>query len=298
MKTESQLIEIETVKPKIVVYTDISYSQPYDPYFGITNLKLDILKPEIENKKLPLVIYIPGGGFMRSPKANYIQQKVTIAESGFVVASVEYRVLPIGKFPDSLIDIKSAIRYLKAHAEQFNIDKNKVIVMGESAGGYLAAITGTTNGSIDFDKGDYLNENSLINGVVDLYGISDLTKIAADFSSIIQKTHNSPSSPEAIFLNGVSVFKEGGSVNADFEKAKKANPITYISSKTPPFLLMHGTVDMLVSPSQSDLLYQSLIENNIQAERYLIKGAGHGDFHWCQPKVINIIINFLNKILK
>ena len=78
MKTESQLIEIETVKPKIVVYTDISYSQPYDPYFGITNLKLDILKPEVENKKLPLVIYIPGGGFMRSPKANYIQQKVTI----------------------------------------------------------------------------------------------------------------------------------------------------------------------------------------------------------------------------
>ena len=61
---------------------------------------------------------------------------------------------------------------------------------------------------------------------------------------------------------------------------------------------MHGTVDMLVSPSQSDLLYHSLIENNIQAERYLLKGAGHGDFHWCQPKVINIIINFLNKILK
>ena len=116
MKTESQLIEIETVKPKIVVYTDISYSQPYDPYFGITNLKLDILKPEIENKKLPLVIYIPGGGFMRSPKANYIQQKVTIAESGFVVASVEYSGLPIAKFPDALIDIKSAIRYLKAHA--------------------------------------------------------------------------------------------------------------------------------------------------------------------------------------
>lgn len=89
-----------------------------------------------------------------------------------------------------------------------------------------------------------------------LYGISDLTKITADFSSVIQKTHNSPSSPEVIFLNGVSVFKEEGSVNADFEKAKRANPITYISSKTPPFLLMHGTVDMLVSPSQSDLLYQ------------------------------------------
>lgn len=298
MTASSKIIDIKVVKPRVLVYPDITYAQPYDPYFGISSLKLDIFKPEVKEKNLPLVIYIPGGGFMRSPKVNYLQQKVAIAEAGFIVASIEYRVLPTSKFPDSLVDIKSAIRFLKAHAEEFNINKNKIIVMGESAGGYLAAITGTTNGFIEFDKGDYLNENSLINGVIDLYGISDLTKIASDFSLSIQKTHNSPSAPEALFLNGVAVFKEGGSVSSDPEKVKKSNPMSYISTNTPPFLLMHGDSDILVSPSETDILYQALIKHGIKAERYLIKGVGHGDYHWCQPEIINIIINFLNETLK
>lgn len=298
MEINSEIIEVKTTKPKLLTYTNITYSQPYDPYFGITSLKLDILKPEVKEKKLPLVIYIPGGGFMRSPKANYSQQKVAIAEAGFVVASIEYRVLPIGTFPGSLIDVKSAIRFLKAHSEEFNINKDKIVVMGESAGGYLAAITGTTNGLTEFDKGDYLNENSFINGVIDLYGISDLTKIASDFSLNIQKTHNSPAAPEALFLNGVAVFKEGDSVNSDLEKAKKSNPLTYISNNTPPFLLMHGDADILVSPSQTNILHQALIKAGIESKRYVIKHAGHGDSHWCQSEIINIIINFLNKNLK
>ena len=294
----NQNLNVQLKDPLIQLISDVVYEQV--PIAGYNNvaMKMDILKPE-KDKKMPAIIYIPGGGFISANKDSYIQQRMKLAQADYVVASIEYRVAPTVTFPQPLEDVKTAIRYLKAHAEQFNIDPNKIGVMGDSAGGYLAAITGTTNGIKQFDQGDNLKQSSDIQGVVDLYGLSDLTKIGDDYSQKVQQAHKSAGATEALWVNGSPVFGgQDGGILANKEKAQAANPISYISKQTPPFLLMHGDQDRLVSPSQTEILHQALVEKGIESTRYLVKGAGHGGVYWNQPEVMKVIIDFFDKHFK
>lgn len=296
-KKKSIILDFPLTKYQVLEYPDITFSQPKGILNNIFNLNLDLLKPN-DDKVFPLVVFVTGGGFFLAPKYNYLQQRIALAEAGFIVASIEYRVIPQGKFPDALVDVKNAIRFLKANAYKFGIDKEKVVVMGESAGGYLAALTATTNNCKEFEIGENLSESSNVQAAIDIYGLSDLTKVGDDFSKAIQEAHASPSSPEAIFINGLSLFDKGGSIKDNINFVEKANPITYISKSTPPFLLMHGDKDSLVSPSQTEILFEALLENGVDAHRYIVKNANHADKYWYQPEIINIIIKFLNKILK
>jgi acetyl esterase/lipase len=200
-------------------------------------------------------------------------------------------------FPGPLEDVKTAIRYLRTNAAKFGIDPTKIAVMGESAGGYYAAMAATTNGVKEFDKGEYLNQSSDVQAAVDLYGLSDLTKVGNDFSNEIKEAHKSPAVPEAMLVNGIP-FQAGGSILSNPEKAKKANPITYISKQTPPFLLMNGDADNVVSPSQTKILHEALLSHNIDSTRYVIKGADHAGLLWYQPEIMDIVIKFLDKNLK
>lgn len=296
-KVESIVLEFPLTKYQVLDYPDITFSQPNGTLNNLFNLKLDLLKPN-DDGLFPLVVFVTGGGFFLSPKYNYLQQRLAMAESGYVVASIEYRVIPQGKFPDALVDVKNAIRFLKSNAKKFGIDKERVAIMGESAGGYLAALAATTNNCKEFEIGENLDECSCVQAAIDIYGLSDLTKVGDDFSNEIQQAHASPASPEAIFINGLSLFSKGGSIQDNLELAEKANPIKYISKNTPPFLLMHGDKDSLVSPSQTKILFEALLKNKIEAQRYIVKNANHADKYWYQPEVIKIIIEFLNKNLK
>ena len=240
---ESLILDIKLTRQMVNYMQNITYSQPLGQMNENIKLEMDIIKPVVNTNKLPAVIFVTGGGFVSSPKSNYLQQRLQIAEAGYVVASIEYRKVPTGIFPEPLEDVKSAIRYLRTNADKYGIDKNKIAVMGESAGGYLSAITGTTNGYKQFDKGDNLNQSSDVQATIDIYGLSDLTTVGEDFSKEIQEAHKSAAAPEALWVNGVALFEKGGSINSNPEKAKAANPMTYISKNTPPFLLLHGDKD-------------------------------------------------------
>lgn len=293
------ILKLELNKPLVNLTTDIVFSQ-YTRGYANACLKMDILKPQSE-KPLPALVFIPGGGFVSSNKDAYIQQRLKIAENGYIVASIEYRNIPDGVFPEPLQDVKSAIRYLRANAKKFNIDKENIAVMGNSAGGYLAALTGTTNGLKEFDEGDNLNEKSDIKAAIDIYGLSDLTSIGHGYPELVQRVHKSPAAPEALWVHGMPIRTRqlGFGINDDLEKANKANPITYISKATTvPFLLMHGSKDTLVSPYQTKILHEALLEKGIESTRYIIDGAEHGGIYWIQPEIINLIIEFLNKHLK
>ena len=142
-----------------------------------------------ENK--PAVIYFPGGGFTTTDYEKFIEMRYALAKAGFVVAAAEYRVVP-NKFPAILEDGKSAVRFLKAHANDFGIDPQKIGVLGDSAGGYLAQMVAVTGEEKEFDKGENLQIDSTVQAAATLYGISDLRNIGAGFSEAIQKVHNSP----------------------------------------------------------------------------------------------------------
>ncbi|MGV6988507.1 alpha/beta hydrolase fold domain-containing protein [Testudinibacter sp. P80/BLE/0925] len=293
---QSTLIEVAIEKPLVNEWQDITYAQPLVMGRPL-NLKMDLLKPQSE-EPLPAVLFVTGGGFLMSPKANYIQQRLAIAEAGYVVASIEYRHIPQGKFPDPLLDVKSAVRYLRAHAEEFGIDKDKIAIMGESAGGYFAALAATTNGEREFDVGENLDQSSVVQAAIDLYGLSDLTQIGADYSAEVQALHDGDNVSEALMLNGIPPFAAGGAVKANPELAAQANPITHISNNTPPFLLLHGDADVLVSPSQTQILFEALAEKGVSAERYVVKNADHAGVYWAQPQVMQRVIDFLNQQFK
>ncbi|WP_394352346.1 alpha/beta hydrolase fold domain-containing protein [Campylobacter californiensis] len=259
---------------------------------------MDIIKP-VSKELLPTVVFVPGGGFVSSNKSKFLQNRMALAEAGYVVASIEYRVAPEVTFPRPLMDVKSAIRFLRANHKRFGIDPERIAVMGNSAGGYLAAITGTTNGLKEFEDGENLDQKSDVKAVVDIYGLSDLNKIGYGYEKELEEEHYSASAPEAIWLNGMATnSRTSGSILQYPKRATAANPITYINKNTPSFLIMVGDKDRRVSPNQSELMHEALLKAGAQSKLYIIKGADHGGVEWAQDEISNIIIKFLDENLK
>jgi dipeptidyl aminopeptidase/acylaminoacyl peptidase len=188
---------------------------------------------------------------------------------------------------------------------QMDIDRGKIAVWGKSAGGYIAAMVGTTNSIKQFDLGDNLDQSSDVQAVIDQFGPSDLSKIGADFNPAYQRVLLSPGNNTAQWVYGPGTKK---SVSNDLRAIARANPATYVNSSDPAFLLFHGTADKLVSPSQTLLLHNGLLAKRVDSTRYVVIGAGHGDlsfmgeakagYAWSTQKVMGIIVTFLDKHLK
>lgn len=173
------MLKVDVKTPLINQISNVVYEQvPMRGYPSVA-MKMDILQPKAK-EKLPAIVFVTGGGFINANKDNGIQLRMHLAEAGYVVASIQYRVAPTAKFPQPLEDVKASIRYLKAHADQFGIDPERVGIVGGSAGGYLTAMAATTSGTTTFDKGENLNVTSDVKAAVDLYGLSDLTRIGDD----------------------------------------------------------------------------------------------------------------------
>ena len=294
----SKQLEVQIEKPEILLISNVVYEQVPSRGYSNVPMQMDILKPRT-GKNLPAVVFVTGGGFINANKDNGIQLRMHLAEQGYVVGSINYRVAPTARFPEPLEDVKAAIRYLKANAEKWGIDPEHVGIVGGSAGGYLTAMAGTTSGTRSFDKGENLQVTSDVQAAVDLYGLSDLTRVGSDFSEDVQRRHRSAGATEALWVNGSAVFggKDGG-ILADKEAAEAANPIHYISKNSAPMLLMHGTADSVVSPSQTDLLYQALQKKGVPSERYLVRDAQHGGIYWTQKPVLDLITRFFDQYLK
>ncbi|MBQ6001668.1 MAG: alpha/beta hydrolase [Synergistaceae bacterium] len=297
-KFESKTMEVKIEKNPISLYENIPFNSGKERGSQMFSLAMDILQPD-SPKPLPLIVYVSGGGFIMAPKNNWIQQRMRLAEAGYVVASIEYRHAPLSKFPLPLEDCKLAIRWLRAHADQYNIDVNRVGILGNSAGGYLSSFVGVTNGMKEFEKGDYLEYSSEVLCAVDIFGISEVMSIGDDYPEEERRLHDSAGITEAMWVKGVPGFGGPDGGVKDFpEESRKASPLYYVSEKSVPMLLMHGDKDKSVSPSQTDKLYQALRAKGVYAERYVIPGAVHGGPHWVQEPVMKVMIDFFDKYLK
>lgn len=294
----SKTLEVAPTKTEVKQISGVVYEQVPSRGYANVPMQLDLLQPQ-KKTKMPAIVYVTGGGFINANRDNGVQLRNYLAEKGYVVVSITYRVAPTAQFPQPLEDVKASIRYLRAHADQWNIDKDRIGIIGGSAGGYLSAFAGTTSGTKTFDKGENLQESSKVNCAVDLYGLSDLSRVGMDYSPEVQQLHKSAGATEALWVNGSPVFggKDGG-VLADPKATEAANPIAYIGKNSAPMLLMHGTADKVVSPGQTDLLYQALKAKGVPAERYEIPGAAHGGVYWVQDKVLQVIGDFFDRYLR
>jgi acetyl esterase/lipase len=174
-----------------------------------------------------------------------------------------------------------------------------------SSGGYLAAMVGVTNGLEQFESGGNPGQSSTVQAVVDEFGPADISKLAADFDVASQQANYAPGNSLAQF-----VFGPGTTLSVEDEPAvmEAANPATYTASSSPPFVLLHGSADQLVSPSQTLTLHTALRAKGVDSTRYVVKGANHGDMTfmgddpnaaklWSSQQVVGEIVSFLSKQL-
>lgn len=292
---EAQVVDVPVVQGRIDAISGVVYSQVFERGRSVRGLKMTLFVPRTKEKK-PAVLYFPGGGFTSADHEKFLEMRYALACAGYVVAACEYRAVP-NKFPALLEDAKSAVRWMRAHASEFGVDANRIGLLGDSAGGYVVQMAGATNGEKNWDVGDFKEVSSDVQAVVSIYGISDLTTIGEGIGN--ENVHASAAVTEALLLNGPA-FKDfaGASVNADPQKAKAASPIGHVDGTEPPFLLMHGSGDKVVSPLQSKKMFEALQNKKVEAEYVLVRGAEHGDLPWYQPGVISRVVNFFDRHLK
>lgn len=290
-----QKMKVEITEGQIDVISNIIYSQ-----VTLRNanrpLKMTLLVPRTQEAK-PAIVYYPGGGFTSANHEKFIEMRMALAKAGFVVAAAEYRTVP-DRYPALINDAKAAVRYLRAHARQFGIDPQRIGVIGDSAGGYVAQMMGTTNGEKQFDTGDFTEVSSDVQAAATIYGISNLMNIGEGYPEAIQEVHKSPAVTEALLIHGPAFADFAGeSILSDPQKALEASPIGHIKQGMPPFLIMHGSADKLVSPVQSEQFYRALTEKGNQADFIEVEGAGHGDLYWFQPAVIDKVVRWFKEHL-
>ena len=234
---------------------------------GGVALAVEIYHPtDVPKNPVPIVVYFHGGGWQSGVPfieagTHFGDVETSIVDHGWDFATVQYRLAPEWPWPAQIVDAKCAIRYLRASAAFLHIDPSRIGVMGDSAGGQLAAMTGLAGPSAGFDVGQYTDQSSKVEAVVDEYGPTDLA--APDWLS-------SPIAP----VTDKAVF--GVSPGGDPAPLVAASPVTYVAPGAPPFLVIQGSADQIVPPSQSIELVRRLTAAHDQARLVMVKGAGHG----------------------
>lgn len=281
-------MKVEVTVPKLNEYHDITYSQVKEND-TVKEMRMSLLVPDTDVAK-PAVIYFPGGGFTSANYHKFIQMRTAIAQRGIVVAAAEYRAVP-NAFPDILNDGKNALGYIRSNAKKYGVNPDKIAVMGDSAGGYLAQFLGTTAEKSEYmpDTGEVVN--TTVSATVSLYGISDLLTIGKDLNADF---HKSTTSTEALLVNGVSFGEDTAHSISDVEEnAKFASPIAHVKKGLAPFLLMHGDCDTIVSPYQAKEMEARLKEEDVSVDKVIVEGADHATIEWYQPKIINFVCDWL-----
>jgi acetyl esterase/lipase len=233
---------------------------------GHLRQKLDLFIPPDATKPLPLIIWVHGGAWLAGSKEQC--PALPFLKRGYAAASINYRYSQQAIFPAQIQDCKAAVRWLRAHAKENNLDPDRFGVWGASAGGHLVALLGTTGDVKKFDVGENLNVSSRVQAVVDFFGPTDFTQMSKYSLPNSPFDHDATNAPEALLI--------GGAVQENKDKAAAANPITYITKNDPPFLIMHGNKDNLVPYQQSELLRDALQKAGVPVTLKIVEGAGHG----------------------
>lgn len=244
-------------------------------------LKMDLYYPAEGTGPYPVAMYVHGGGWSKGDKAEGAGAKeiLPLQSAGFLVVAVNYRLAPDYQFPAMIEDVKCAVRSLRAHAAEYNLDPNRIGAWGGSAGGHLVSLLGTTDKSAGFDVGEYLEYSSRVQAVVDMFGPADLT---VQFSGGYESARR--------VFNGFD--------------AALASPVTYVTADDPPFLMLHGEKDEVVPIEQSQILLAALQAAGVPAELVPVVNANHsfkpdgGQINPSRSEITQLIVAFFEETLK
>lgn len=255
---------------------------------GGEELALQLLKPMWRSplgKGFPLVVFIQGSAWTKPNQFWQLSQLSQLAHRGYVIASVTHRSCFTDPAPAFLKDVKTAIRFLRANAQEYDIDPDRVCAWGTSSGGNTALLLGMTMGDPAFETSDYAGYSSDVKAVVDCFGPTDLVKMIHDQYAWQPRNDEN------------QLWALGGKSEATCDDLLALiSPVNYVTPgrELPPFLILHGDADDVVLFEDSEALYDKLIAGGYEADFVHITDAPHEDNFWSQ-ELLEIIFSFIEK---
>jgi len=253
---------------------------------GGKSRSLDLYLPAPAAGPFAVVVWIHGGSWRGGDKER--NQAAFLGAEGIATASINYRLLQEAPFPAQIQDCKAAIRFLRSHAAEFHLDPARIGVWGESAGGNLAALLGTTAGVPELE-GPVPDGLSRVQAVCDWFGPTDLPTLLAQARTV------PPTSPLAKETATILALL-GATPSAEVQH--QASPLDFVSSDDAPFFIIHGDADPLVPLQQSEDLCRALRAAGVEATLLVMKGAGHGGAAFQAPELLARIRAFFATQLK
>ena len=244
---------------------------------GFRPLLLDLYQPAPGPGLRSAIVYLHGGGWAVGTRRRFGRALAAwspsaldlVAQAGFVVATVDYRLSGEAQFPSQLHDVKAAIRWLRGNAARLGVDPTRVMVWGESAGGHLAVLAGLTGERAELEGtvGEFVGESSAVCGVIDWYGPMNLLSLSSQHLPDSDKRPDDPSSWESTMV--------GAPLQQAPDLARAASPISYVHCAAPPIHIHHGTVDTFVPFAQSIEFVEALRAAGGSVELVTVEGADH-----------------------
>ncbi len=266
-----------TVPPDVIVERGVEFTSiPHG------KLAMDIVRPRAAGT-YPGVVLIHGGGFSGGSRESYLPMAIRLAQNGYVAATVDYRLTPMFQFPLPLHDVKAAVRFLRAGASKYNVDKEHIAAIGASAGGTWAQFLAITRNLPQFEgTGAHREQSSSVDCAISYYGRSDM-RLAYE---------GSRNAAEALppLLGGDRM----NALDAHF----RGSPINWINPDSAPILAIHGTRDRNVPFEQSVVLIERMRSMGIEAELETMAEAGHGFKGADDDRAFLRTVDFLNRKMK
>lgn len=248
------VVTVSADEPEIDLQKNVVYGQVDD-----RELTLHLAKPKNLASPAPVIVYIHGGGWRMGDKDQHLQQIQQAAKQGYVSVSVGYRLAPKYLFPAQVEDVKCAVRWLRAHAEELNIDPQRIGAIGYSAGAHLSMMLGTMDPGDGLEgDGPWQDQSSKVQAVVSYFGPTNLQS-------------EYPAVTKAIFLGFL-----GGMLEEKRDEYRLASPITYVNAGDAPTLMFQGTKDVLVPYEQAFEMCTALSQAGVPGRVEILLGAGHG----------------------
>jgi acetyl esterase/lipase len=258
----------------------------------------DVVYATVDGKELKLDLYLPPnpvtsgllvfvhGGAWRGGSKDGVPK--VFPDNGIPTASIEFRQSTEAKFPAQIHDIKAAIRFLRASAATYGYSAERVVIVGSSSGGHLAALTGVTHGNAELEGkvGTYLQQSSNVQAIVDYYGATNLTTILAQSTPF-----------------GLNVRKPalelllGSEADKNIELARLASPVFHVDRTDPPLLIFHGEQDPQMPISQSHELAGAYKKLGLDVQFEVVYGAAHGGDLFYTPERLKLALDFVKKHL-